>query len=147
MSSTVTIRSAPLLLMANYSKNKKAESSQELHCNYNRRRLELRGVSRCRRDSEKTRKVGKRDRKKVWWRQCTWEQDDSRSLPLSTVHEKAWEPFIAQRRIPGVGLEEQGVVTKCSGEVLPHHFGLTIFGNLEVFFVSFSLVSHCFVIL
>jgi len=52
-----------------------------------------------------------------------------------------------QRRIPGVELKEQGVVTKCLEEVLPHHFGLTVFGNLEVFFVSLSLLSHCFVIL
>jgi len=34
-----------------------------------------------------------------------------------------------------------------SGEVLSHYSGLTIFRNLEVFFVSFSLVSYCFVIL
>jgi len=30
---------------------------------------------------------------------------------------------------------------------LPHHFGLTMFGNLEVFFVPLSLLSCCFVIL
>jgi len=28
-----------------------------------------------------------------------------------------------------------------------HHFTLTIFGNLKVFFVSFLLLYHCFVIL
>jgi len=28
-----------------------------------------------------------------------------------------------------------------------HHFTLTIFGNLEVFFVSFLLLYYCFVIL
>jgi len=33
------------------------------------------------------------------------------------------------------------------GEVLSHHFTLTIFGNLEVFFVSFLLLYYCFVIL
>ena len=38
-----------------------------------------------------------------------------------------------QERIPGVGLEEWGVVTKCSGEVLPYHISLIMFGNLEVF--------------
>jgi len=32
-------------------------------------------------------------------------------------------------------------------EVLSHHFSLTIFGNLEVFFVSFLLLYYCFVIL
>jgi len=52
-----------------------------------------------------------------------------------------------QRRILGVGLEDQGVVTKCSGEVPPHYISLTMFGNLEVFFVLLSLLSHCFVIL
>jgi len=31
--------------------------------------------------------------------------------------------------------------------VLSHHFTLAIFGNLEVFFVSFLLLYHCFVIL
>jgi len=55
--------------------------------------------------------------------------------------------LIVQERTPGVGLEEWEVVTKCLGEVLPHQVGLTIFGNLEVFFVSFSLLSCCFVIL
>jgi len=39
------------------------------------------------------------------------------------------------------------VVTKCSGEVLPHHIGFTMFRNLESFFVSLSLLSHCFIIL
>jgi len=33
------------------------------------------------------------------------------------------------------------------GRVLSHHFGLAMFGNLEVFFVSLSLLSYCFVIL
>jgi len=41
----------------------------------------------------------------------------------------------------------QGAVTKCLGEVPSHHFGLAMFGNLEVFFVLLSLLSHCFVIL
>jgi len=39
------------------------------------------------------------------------------------------------------------VVAKCLGEVLLYHFGLTVFGNLEVFFVLLSLLSRCFVIL
>ena len=39
------------------------------------------------------------------------------------------------------------MVTKYLGEVLPHQLGLTMFGNLEVFFVLLSLLSHCFVIL
>ena len=32
-------------------------------------------------------------------------------------------------------------------KVPSHHFPLTIFGNLEVFFVSFLLLYYCFVIL
>jgi len=52
-----------------------------------------------------------------------------------------------QGRTPGVRLEGWGVVTECLGEVLPYHISLTMFGNLEVFFVSLSLLSHCFVIL
>ena len=63
------------------------------------------------------------------------------------AHQKAQEPSIVERRTLGVGLEEWGAVGKWSGEVLSHHFTLTIFGNLEVFFVSFLLLYHCFVIL
>jgi len=33
------------------------------------------------------------------------------------------------------------------GKVPSHHCGLTMFGNLEVFFVSLSLLSLCFVII
>ena len=39
------------------------------------------------------------------------------------------------------------MVARCSGEVPSHHSNLTSFGNLEVFFVLLSLLSHCFVIL
>ena len=63
------------------------------------------------------------------------------------VHQKAQESSIVQRKTPGVGLEEWRAVAKCSGEVPPHHFSLTIFGNLEDFFVSLFLLSCCFVIL
>jgi len=59
----VTIRSEPSLLIANYSKNWKNESSQRWHCKCNRRRLELREVRRCRRDSRKARGVKKRGRR------------------------------------------------------------------------------------
>jgi len=35
-----------------------------------------------------------------------------------------------------------------SGVTAPfHHCGLAMFGNSEVFFVSLSLLSHCFVII
>jgi len=39
------------------------------------------------------------------------------------------------------------VVARCLGKVLFYYSGLTIFGNLEVFFVLFSLLYCCFVIL
>jgi len=51
------------------------------------------------------------------------------------------------KKASGVGLEEQGVVAKCLKEVLPHYISFTMFGNLEVFFVSLSLLSHYFIIL
>jgi len=51
--------------MANYSKNKKAKSSQELYYNCNRRKLELRKVRKYRRDSEKIREVRNKDRREV----------------------------------------------------------------------------------
>jgi len=51
--------------MANYSKNKKAKSSQELYHNCNRRKLELKKVRKYRRDSEKTKEVRKKDRREV----------------------------------------------------------------------------------
>jgi len=63
------------------------------------------------------------------------------------AHQKARELSIVKRRTLGVGLEEWEAVAKWSGEVLSYHFTLTIFGNLEVFFVSFLLLYHCFVIL
>ena len=52
-----------------------------------------------------------------------------------------------QGKVPGVELEELGVIAECLGSELSYHFGLSMFGNLEVFFVSLSLLSHCFVIL
>jgi len=39
------------------------------------------------------------------------------------------------------------MVTQYLGGALPHYFGLTMFGNLEVFFVLVFLLSYCFVIL
>jgi len=45
-----------------------------------------------------------------------------------------------QGRVPGVGLEEWGAISQCSGEALSHHCSLAMFGNSEVFFVSLSLL-------
>jgi len=50
-------------------------------------------------------------------------------------------------RVPGVGLGWWGVVSQCLGGALYHYCGLARFGNLEVFFVSLSLLSLCFVII
>ena len=52
-----------------------------------------------------------------------------------------------QGRVPGVGLECQGAVSQCPGGALYHHYSLARIGNLEVFFVSLSLLSFCFVII
>jgi len=61
---TVTIRFEPSSQMANYSKIKEDESSQEQHCNHSRRRLEFRKARRCRRDIEETREDREKDREK-----------------------------------------------------------------------------------
>ena len=50
-------------------------------------------------------------------------------------------------RVAGVGLECLGVVSRCPGGALYHHYGLAGIGNSEVFFVSLSLLSFCFVII
>ena len=41
----------------------------------------------------------------------------------------------------------QSRVSRCPGRVLYHHYGLARIGNSEVFFVSLSLLSFCFVII
>jgi len=43
-------------------------------------------------------------------------------------------------RIAGVGLGCLGVVSRCPGGALYHHYGLARIGNSEVFFVSLSLL-------
>jgi len=50
-------------------------------------------------------------------------------------------------RVPRVGLECQGAVSWCPGGAPYHHYSLVRIGNLEVFFVSLSLLSFCFVII
>jgi len=49
--------------------------------------------------------------------------------------------------IAGVGSGCLGVVSRCPGGALYHHYGLAGIGNSEVFFVSLSLLSFCFVII
>ena len=60
---------------------------------------------------------------------------------------EAQGPTIMQGRVPRVGLEERRVISQCPGGVPYHHYSLARFGNLEVFFVSLSLLSLCFVII
>jgi len=50
-------------------------------------------------------------------------------------------------RVPGIGLEGQGAVSQCLGGVPYHYCSLARIRNLEVFFVSLSLLSFCFVII
>jgi len=40
-----------------------------------------------------------------------------------------------------------GAASRCLGGVPYHHYGLAKIGNSEVFFVSLSLLSFCFVII
>jgi len=75
------------------------------------------------------------------------EQDGSRLPSLSTVHRDTQGPTIVRGRVTGVGLGCQGAVSRCSGGVPYHHYGLARIGNLEVFFVSLSLLAFCFVII
>jgi len=76
-----------------------------------------------------------------------WEQDGSRPPPLPMVYQEAQGLTIVQGRVPGVELEWQGVVSWCSGGTPYHYCSLARIGNLEVFFVSLSLLSLCFVII
>jgi len=52
-----------------------------------------------------------------------------------------------QGRVAGVGLGCSGAVSQYSGGAPYHHYGLARIGNSEVFFVSLSLLSFCFVII
>ena len=63
------------------------------------------------------------------------------------VRRNAQGPTIVQGRVARVGLGCLGVVSQCLGGALYHHYSLARIGNLEVFFVSLSLLSFCFVII
>ena len=60
---------------------------------------------------------------------------------------KRSRPTIVRGRVAKVGLGCSGAVSRCPGEALYHHYGLARIGNSEVFFVSLSLLSFCFVII
>ena len=62
-------------------------------------------------------------------------------------NETAQGPTKVRGRIARVGLGCLGVVSRCPGGAPYHHYGLARIGNSEVFFVSFSLLSFCFVII
>jgi len=74
-------------------------------------------------------------------------QDGSRPPSLSMVCRDAQSPTIVRGGVAGEGLGCLGAVSWCLGGVPYHHYGLARIGNLEVFFVSLSLLSFCFVII
>ena len=137
----VTIGFGPSSLMANYSRIKKVTPSQsrlvvEVGGNRGVKEGEVNNRSR-RKDWE----AEKRSSKRIRWRKCAQEQDGSRLPSLSTDCRDTQGPIIAQGRVAGVGSGYLGAVNRCSGGVPYHHYSLTRIGNLEVFFVSLSLLS------
>jgi len=104
-------------------------------------------VRMCRRGKRKNWEAEERSSRKIKQRKRVREQDGSRPLSLPTICQEAQGLTIVRGRVPGVGLEWQGVVSQCSGGTPYHHCSLTRIGNLEVFFVSLSLLSLCFVII
>ena len=89
----------------------------------------------------------KRSSKEIRWRECMRERDGSRPLSLSTVRQNARGLTIVRGRVAGVGLGCLGAVSRCPGGAPYHHYSLARIGNSEVFFVSLSLLSFCFVII
>jgi len=89
----------------------------------------------------------KRSSKEIRWRECARERDGSRPPSLSTVRRNAQGPTIVRGRVARVGLGCLGAASRCLGGVPYHHYGLAKIGNSEVFFVSLSLLSFCFVII
>ena len=75
------------------------------------------------------------------------ERDSSRPPSLSTVCRNTQGPTIVQGRVTRVGLGCSGAVSRCPVGAPYHHYSLARIGNLEVFFVSLSLLSFCFVII
>jgi len=64
-----------------------------------------------------------------------------------SVRRDAQGPTIVQGGIAGVGSGCSGAVSWCLGGAPYYHYGLARIGNSEVFFVSLSLLSLCFVIM
>jgi len=99
------------------------------------------------RDRRKDWGAEKRSSKEIRWREHMRERDSSRPPSLSTVSQNAQGPTIVWGRVAGVGLGCLGAVSWCLGGAPYHHYGLARIGNSEVFFVSLSLLSFCFVII
>jgi len=89
----------------------------------------------------------KRSSKEIRWREHTRERDSSRPPSLSMVHRNTQGPTIVRERVAGVGLGCSGVVSRYPGGAPYYHYSLARIGNSEVFFVSLSLLSFCFVII
>jgi len=89
----------------------------------------------------------KRSSKEIRWRECTRERDGSRPPSLSMVRRNTQGLTIVWGRVAGVGLGCLRAVSRCPGGAPYYHYGLARIGNLEVFFVSLSLLSFCFVII
>ena len=100
-----------------------------------------------RRGKRKNWEAEERSSREIRQREHAREQDGSRLPSLSTVCRGAQGLTIMRGRVLGVGLECQEAVSWCLGEAPYHHYGLARIGNLEVFFVSLSLLSFCFVII
>ena len=100
-----------------------------------------------RRGKRKNWEAEERSSREIRRREHVREQDGSRPLSLSMVRQDAQGLTIVRGRVPRVGLECQGAVSWCPGGALYHHYGLARIGNSEVFFVSLSLLSFCFVII
>ena len=139
------IRFEPSSLMANYSRIKKVAPSR--HClvvavggNW---RIEEGEVNH--RSRRKDREAEKRSSKEIRWRERAREPDGSRPPSLSTVRRDAQGLTIGRGGVAGVGLGCSGADSRWSGGAY-HYYGLVRIGNSEVFFVSLSLLSLCFVI-
>jgi len=91
--------------------------------------------------------VEKRSSKEIRWRGRVRERDGSRLPSLSTVRRNARGPTKVRGRIAGVGLVCLGVFSRSPGGAPYYHYSLARIGNSEVFFVSLSLLSFCFVII
>jgi len=104
-------------------------------------------VGMHRRGKRKNWEAEERSSREIRRRECAQEQDSSRPPSLSTVRRGAQGLTIVRGRVSGVGLECQGAVSRCLGGAPYHHYGLARIGNSEIFFVSLSLLSFCFVII